>query len=178
MIVAVAGRLIDADGASPARFPVGSVDRVAREIEATIRDANAVVSSAACGTDLLAADAAARLGIRARIVLPFDADRFRDTSVIGRGGDWGPLFDRVLTRAWAAGDLVVLAEPDSHEGYLAATREILHQADAIAVASGDAKRLALVVWEGASRGERDLTALFLLEAGSRPGWTTTQIRTI
>ena len=180
MIVAVSGRLVDAEGAVPQRFPFGNVGRVAGEIESTLRAprASAVVCSAACGADLLAADAAARLDIRVRIVLPFAADRFRDTSVTSRGGDWAPVFDRVLARAAAAGDLVVLAASDDYAGYETAAREILNQADALAAAQAGMRRLALAVWEGVSRPERDLTGWFLSEALRRPGWTTTQILTI
>jgi hypothetical protein len=178
VIVAVAGRLVDAEGTSPPRFPVASVGRVGRDLELTLRErrAVAVVCSAACGTDLLAAQAAARLGIRARIVLPFEAARFRETSVTSRGSDWGPIFDRVVHRASVTDDLVVLANVDEHAAYEAATHEILSQAETLPEAGGGSGLLALAVWEGASRGVRDLTALFLSEA-ERKGWNTTQILT-
>jgi hypothetical protein len=178
VIVAVAGRLVDAEGASPRRFPVASVERVGADIEATLRHrkATAVVCSAACGADLLAADAAARLEIPAHIVLPFEVRRFRETSVTSRGGNWGPIFDRVLSRASAAGDLLVLANADEHAAFEAATREILNQAEALAAAAGGPRVLALAVWEGASRGDHDLTAVFLSEAARRE-WDTTQILT-
>ena len=169
MIVAIAGRRVDADGATPARFPPVNAARVGAEIEATLRQrgALAVVCSAACGADLLAADAAGKLGIRARIILPFAAARFRDTSVVDRGGDWGPLFDRVVGRARAAGDLVLMAEPEDHAGYQAANREILNQAQKLANEGSDRRLLAMAVWDGQSRGEDDLTAAFLKEASQR-----------
>jgi hypothetical protein len=179
VIVAVAGRRIDADVEMPRRFPPGNVERVRREIESVLgtHEVVAVVCSGACGADLLAADAAARLGIEARIVLPFPAGRFRETSVVDRGGDWAAIFDRVIRRAIAAGDLVVLSQPENQAGYQAANREILDQAQSLADSKGDRRVLALVVWEGHPRGEDDLTAEFLREADRRR-WPTRQILTM
>ena len=58
-----------------------------------------LVCSVACGADLVALEAAERLGRRRRIVLPFAAERFRMTSVTDRPGDWGPMFDRMIAAA-------------------------------------------------------------------------------
>lgn len=175
----MAGRLIDAEGATPPRFPRDNVERIGGEIESMLRqqEALAVVCSGACGADLLTAETAERLGIRARIVLPFPAERFRETSVVDRGAGWGPIFDRVVSRAMAARDLVVLSQAENHAGYQAANREILDQAHALAAAIGDGRVLALAVWDGHSRGKDDLTAQFLREAALRR-WPTRQILTI
>jgi hypothetical protein len=75
------------------------VDMLAAERAAVL------VCSAACGADLVALEAAERLGLRRRIVLPFAAERFRTTSVTDRPGDWGPLFDRMIAAAGAAGEM-------------------------------------------------------------------------
>ena len=47
-----------------------------------------LVCSAACGADLIALQAAGRVSLRRRIVLPFEPSRFRDSSVVDRPGDW------------------------------------------------------------------------------------------
>ena len=79
MVIALAGRRIDAKGAETPRFPEANMPRVAAEIRATLlrNKAQAVVSAAACGTDLIALEAAKALGLRRRVVLPFSRARFR-----------------------------------------------------------------------------------------------------
>ena len=178
MVLAAAGRRIDADGASPPRFPLGNVARVAADVDALLRELRpaAVVCSAACGADLIVADRAVSLGIRTRIVLPFRAERFRTTSVADRPGAWDSSFDRLVDRAAASDDLLVLSNPENDQGYKAANREILAQAQRLAIQTGDSAVVALVVWDGKSRGEDDLTADFLKEAHGR-GWPTPQILT-
>ena len=69
-----------------------------------------VVSSAACGADLLALEQAGGLGLRRRVVIPFDRERFRAGSVVDRPGDWGGLYDSILDAVGAQGDLVVLRD--------------------------------------------------------------------
>src|SRR5512132_2440642 len=98
MIIAVAGRRIDAEGASPARFPLKNVALVRQRLEEVFsrETATAVVSSGACGADLVALTAAGARGMRRRMVLPFGRDEFRTSSVIDRPGDWGPVYDRLL----------------------------------------------------------------------------------
>src|SRR5689334_9119389 len=109
-VIALAGRRIDAPGAEPPRFPLGNVPLVRRRLAALLSAEHAavLVCSAACGADLIALQEAERLGLRRRIVLPFPPERFRKTSVTDRPGDWGPVFDRLVAAAEAAGDLVIL----------------------------------------------------------------------
>src|ERR1700730_18749721 len=91
----------------------------------------ALVCSAACGADLIALEEAERLGLRRRIVLPFAAKRFRETSVIDRPGDWGPVFDRLIYSAEAARDLVALdwKDGDDDAPYAAASQAIISEAE-------------------------------------------------
>jgi hypothetical protein len=178
MVLAAAGRRIDADGTSPPRFPLSNVARVARDVDALLRELRpaAVVCSAACGADLIVADRAVSLGIRTRIVLPFQVERFRTTSVADRPGVWDSSFDRLVDRAAASDDLLVLSNPENDQGYKAANREILAQAQGLAIQTGDSHVVAMVVWDGKSRGEDDLTEDFLNEAHGR-GWPTPEILT-
>jgi hypothetical protein len=96
MVIALAGRRVDPPDADFVRFPLKNVLAVRLRIRdaLTRHAATTVVASAACGSDLLALDEAGALGLRRRIVLPFDRARFRMTSVVDRPGDWGALFDR------------------------------------------------------------------------------------
>ena len=71
MIVTLAGRRIDAPNASIVRFPLDKSPTVHRRIQKLLEDyqVTALVSSAACGADLLALDVAGQLGIRRRVIL-------------------------------------------------------------------------------------------------------------
>ena len=110
-VVALAGRRIDAPNTDPKRFPLGAVMRVSRGIETLLREEQsiALVASAACGADLIGLQNARALGLRTRIVLPFEAQSFRESSVVDRPGDWGDRFDAVIADARKRNDVVELA---------------------------------------------------------------------
>ena len=86
-VVALAGRRIDAPDA-PIRFSPRSVESVRGLLRAYFTEggASCLVSSAACGADLLALDVAGSLDMRRRVVLPYSPERFRETSVTDRKG--------------------------------------------------------------------------------------------
>lgn len=169
-VVALAGRRVDAVNA-PSRFPAGRIPAVRRRVRAVLleHEARALVSSAACGADLVALEEAGDLRLRRRVVLPFAPERFRETSVIDRGGDWGAAYDRVIAAVRAADDLVVLETGgEGAEAYARANLAILDEALALAAACGEPGRVvAAIVWEGAPRGPDDLTARFAEQARSR-----------
>jgi len=180
VIAALAGRRIDAPASAPPRFPLANVPLVrARLAERFAHDRpDTLVCSAACGADLLALDVAGAMGVRRRIVLPFHPGQFRDTSVVDRPGDWGPRFDRVIADVQRAGDLVLLGLPESEQSaYEATNRAILSEAEALASPAPARDRLALIVWDGGSRGAGDLTEQFLNEARAR-GWDTREVSSL
>src|SRR5579864_5088458 len=113
-VVALVGRRIDGADTFPPRFPRDAVPSVRRRLTDLFAREHAVVlvCSAACGSDLLALEQAELLGLRRRIILPFPPDRFRQTSVVDRPGDWGLMFDRLVAAAESAGDLIVLSAND------------------------------------------------------------------
>ncbi|MGH9593266.1 MAG: hypothetical protein ACRD5L_09260, partial [Bryobacteraceae bacterium] len=119
MIMAVAGRRVDAANSEFPRFPLRNVGLVRRRVRAIFESngVEVVVSSAACGADLIALSEARALGLRRRIVLPFSRSKFRDTSVIDRPGNWGPIYDEIVNEAEAADDLVVLDEATNDRAY-------------------------------------------------------------
>lgn len=132
--------------------------------------------SAACGADLLALSAAAALRLRRRVVLPFDPQRFRDTSVVDRPGNWGRLFDRELLQVETAGELVLLNENPDDAGYAAAGEVILDEAQRIALGNGD-RLVAMVIWDGHPRPGVDLTARFR-ESAARRGFEIVDVPTL
>jgi hypothetical protein len=119
---------------------------------------------------LLALDVAGSLDMRRRVVLPYSPERFRETSVIDRKGDWGPLFDAVIEAVTASGDLIVLeGQQEGSAGYVAAQETILDEAQAIAAAEGS-DLVAAVVWNGEPRGDDDdddMSERFVRQAEAR-----------
>ena len=169
MILALTGRRIDAGDATPARFPPANVAMVAERVRRLLERerARAVVSSAACGADLVALREAGVLRLRRRIVLPFERNEFRQSSVTDRGGDWGPMFDTFLDELTAIDDVVTLAgQPGSDAAYAAANEAILDEAQALGRTTND-DVCAVLVWEGTSRGADDLTEAFGVAARQR-----------
>jgi hypothetical protein len=182
MIVAFAGRRIDKETAGdgePGKFPLANVPRVRRDVEQFLADRRpaAVVGSAACGADLLVLEAAGRLGIRRRVVLPFERATFRARSVTDRSGNWGPLFDGVIAEL-AGGDLIELSfDASDSTAYAQATLEICRQCETLGSFHQPHEQcVALILWDGETRAKRDLTRVFLNEA-ERRGWPTVQIPT-
>jgi hypothetical protein len=164
-VAALAGRRIDAAGAIPQRFPLGAINAVRDRIATLLRveAVGTLVCSAACGADLIALEEAERLGLRRRIVLPFQTPLFRETSVIDRPGPWADAYDRIIAAAELSGDLITLAgEPEGAGSYERATREII--AEALRQTPLDHAPLAITVWDGAPRGPDDATESFRRQA--------------
>lgn len=155
-VAALAGRRIDPPGTSRPVFPLRNVPIVRNRLRALLLEegVTVLVSSAACGADLIAQEEAASLGLRRRVVLPYPPRRFRSTSVVDRPGDWGESFDRVIDRVRADGGLVVL-EAGFGNGFVAANHELVRQAHTIAHEGGIDRLLAVVVWEGMPHPEPD-----------------------
>jgi hypothetical protein len=170
MVVAIAGRRIDPPGAGEPRFPESAMEGVLNGLMAAFAEsgARAVVSAAACGADIIALEAAGRMGLRRRVVLPSDPRSFRDSSVVDRPGDWGERYDRIIAEVAAANDLVIRAHPQAEgdAAYLQANVDILDEARLLADELG-LPLSALVVWNQVSRGASDVTAHFLALARER-----------
>jgi hypothetical protein len=175
-VLALAGRRIDAPDSETARFPIDAVPAVRRAIASPFVQERvvALVCSAACGADLIALEVAELQAVRRRIVLPFPTAQFRETSVVDRPGDWGPMFDRLVAAAALAGDLLTINNgEDADAAYASANKRILSEAEAFTeplAQSGERMRrlIACVVWEGEARQGTDATAGFrdlALEAG-------------
>jgi len=178
LIIALAGRRVDSADAKKPRFPLRNVERVRTRVREVLKEkgATALLSSAACGADLIALSEAGELGLRRRVILPFERRRFRETSVTDRPGEWGPLYDQVLDAVEAAGDLVILQNVSDDEAYSAANRAILDEAVALA-RTAQKPPIAVLIWDGVSRGVGDLTEEFGAEARRR-GLAVTEVRTI
>ena len=101
-----------------------------------------LVCSAACGADQLALEAAGSLRVTRRVILPFAESRFRITSVVDRGVEWGAPFDTMMAELRAANAVITLAGAgDEAAAYAAANLAILDDAQAL----GRAVKAAVVV---------------------------------
>jgi hypothetical protein len=78
MIIALAGRRVDPPDAKEHPFPgsASNIEVVRERIRTSLKNhgAQVLVSSAACGSDLLVLSEAGNLGLRRRIVLPFEPE--------------------------------------------------------------------------------------------------------
>ena len=183
-VVALGGRRIDAEPTSTARFPFDQVDRVGMEIADRLRRTRAValVCSAACGADRIALETAQQMGLPTRIILPVSTARFRETSVVDRPHPefWGSMFDRATSAARAHGDLIELDAVEADDAYSMANGVIIREARKLAGVKNQERSLrliALVVWEGASRGPDDNTNKFV-QLAQESGFRIEQVLTL
>lgn len=174
MIIALAGRRVDAANADTPRFPLANADEVKERIRQTFKtlDATAIVSAAACGADLLAQEVAMEMGLRRRVVLALSVREFRDASVTDRPGEWGPRYDEVITSLTRPKDKLITMKLSAADdtAWEQNNGAILDEAEAIARGRKmDPKRevVVVVVWDGHSRGESDLTEQFMREGEQR-----------
>ena len=180
MVIVLAGRRIDKEGATPPRFPLRQAAVVEKKLEAFFREHRpaAIVCSGACGADLLALEAAGKTGVRRRMILPFDGQRFRALSVTDRPGDWGDRYDRLYRELSLSNDVVVLDLEENEEGFLECNRAILDEGETLARMHGENGEgeggedgltglLALLVWDGSPKKGSDVTGAFGKEAIAR-----------
>jgi hypothetical protein len=110
-------------------------------------------------------------------VLPFPREHFRALSVVDRGCDWGAQFDSILDKIEDQGEVIVLGyTPENETAYIETNHVILELAISIGSQSGQPVKVA-VVWDGASRGDDDVTKAFQKEAQER-GLTVEEISTL
>ena len=164
-VIVLAGRRVDAPDASVPRFPAANRAVVQSRLRQLFvrQKPVALVCAAACGADLIALQTAGELGIERHIILPSPAEVFKRTSVVDRPGDWGEVFDAVIKEV---GKVEVSDVPDGQAGYLETNLKLLDRAQSLA-ATKRRKVAAVVVWDGKSRGDDDVTGHLKAQAESR-----------
>ena len=175
MIVAFAGRRIDAKEAERPVFPLTLADSVKAKLISALRSTNAthVVTSGACGTDLLAMQAAEALQIPKTMILPFKAETFKSTSVTDRPGDWGPIFDKLVAELKHSEHLIELNfDKEDPDVYTKTNFHILDEAQKLASKNNQqnnpgGKLMAMIIWEGKPKSSGDTTYHFMQEAQKR-----------
>jgi hypothetical protein len=164
-VVVLAGRRIDALDSRESRFPFANAAHVAKQLQECFRELRAglLVCSAANGADLLALQVAHQLGIRARIVLGCSVADFKRESVLDRPGEhWGALYDEVIAKAAALGDVVVVASTNV-DGEMALFDAVNARIidEALMLSGAQRSIVGVAVWDQRSRGEHDVTAAFV-----------------
>ncbi|HEX8163013.1 MAG TPA: hypothetical protein VF538_14170 [Pyrinomonadaceae bacterium] len=127
-------------------------------------------------------------------MLPFAPRHFRQTSVIDRPGNstwnWGTLFDEFIKKANDTDDLIVLPRRGGGTGaktsaYVETNQRLITEALNLSRRgaycdqgdSGKEQNRAMIIWEGRSRGEDDLTAEFA-ERAQQAGMTIEEVNTV
>jgi hypothetical protein len=105
---------------------------------------------------------AGELNVERIVLLPSQPDTFRKTSVVDRPGDWGSRFDKLATEV----RMEVVASGGGEESYLDTNLKLLDRAEAVAK-QRNTRAIALIVWNGRSRGPDDVTEHFLKNARAR-----------
>jgi hypothetical protein len=176
--IASAGRRVDPVRARRPRFPLVRVPEVSRAIREAllVHKVDLVVSSAACGADIVVLEAAVALRMHAHVILPFAVEVFRKRSVTDRPGDWGTRFDTLMTGCHGLVDVEVLStlpprnRQEESVGYERTTEAI------IAEATSEGANSALVVWDGQRKPGRDETADFRDRVAERR-WSIVEVLT-
>ena len=118
MILAYAGVQADeADRPAP-RLPASAEAALARrlrELLSTLRP-RLVVGALASGSDLLIVEQARLEGCDVRVLLPFDIETFKRTSVTARGRRWEIIYDRLIAELGHRVQIAPL-DPDSAESF-------------------------------------------------------------
>jgi hypothetical protein len=96
--------MIDDPGRTKPRFPPALAPRVADAIRAKLAELSAgaddvAISSAACGSDILFAEAVVERGVSLRIYLPFDEAEFLERSVNFANSDWPERYRAVVAHS-------------------------------------------------------------------------------
>lgn len=165
VVVALAGRRIDRETEGRPRFPLAEVPRVRQRLHEVFRrlQAKALVSSAACGADLLGLDVAGEDGIARHIVLPFVPEMFRERSVVDRPGPWGPLFDRIVDEVRSERHLTIAGmDPRNPTSFTVVNGLLIDKA--LTIAKSKTRVWAVVVWDGFARDADDATQDFRTRA--------------
>jgi patatin-like phospholipase len=156
--VVVSGHMVDTPDRSRPRFPQGEVPRVSAAIASALEGwevgpGTTLVTGAARGADLIAAEQALERSAGVRVVLALPQEEFERRSVALPGTDWVERFRRVLNRA----EVEVLDGPYDDGAFGRANARMIEVARGL-----DESPHAVVVWNG--------------EEGDGPGGTRDFVR--
>lgn len=152
-VLLFSGHMVDRPDRVRPRFPAAMVPAADRAIETELGrlysgQTDRAITSGASGGDLLFARRCLQRGLVVEIYLPFERQRFIETSVAPGGPPWIEMFDEVLAHAHTR--LHVLsdgADDDEEENaYARCNRAMLQRAHALAGGPVD----LICVWDGST----------------------------
>ncbi|MGZ5189757.1 MAG: hypothetical protein ACXWCZ_01990 [Flavisolibacter sp.] len=179
MITVVAGRRTDAKDAKEKRFPLENIATVKDSIRKTFQSSNfkTLISSGACGADLIAMEVANEAGLECFMILPFDEQHFKKVSVTDRPGDWQVIYDPLIEKLKETEGLIVLDfSVDDPLAYEKTNTVILDKAYELSAKRSEVV-MALIIWDGIAKDANDTTLHFKNEALKR-GFLVNEIKTI
>lgn len=162
MIIAFAGRRIDEKGSKNKRFPRSKISAVKQELYRYLKDKpiSALISSAACGGDLLALETAQSLDIPTLVILPFEVSAFKVHSVLDCPGSWKDTFDGVIKNLNKEQLIMLGIDLSDETAYEKVNEEIFRQAELAALKLKQSVEV-LIAWDGKPKTSDDLTYQFL-----------------
>ncbi|MCI0546720.1 MAG: hypothetical protein L0027_05500 [Candidatus Rokubacteria bacterium] len=159
-VLLFSGHMIDAPGREAPRFPAALEPAASRAIEVeldrlAVGPADVAISSAACGGDILFAEAVLTRGVPTRIYLPLEEAAFLERSVAFANARWPERYRAVLSRSerLVAPEVLGPLAPDA-DPFERLNRWMLDEARRL----GGAKVILISLWNG--------------EGGDGPGGTT------
>jgi len=145
------GHMVDAADRSEPRFPPEKESRAAAAIGALLDQLDAgvedvAISSAACGGDLLFAQACLQRGLRMEIYLPFAEEEFLQQSVNFAGEHWRQMFFSVKQRVadWHIMPLELAPTPEGEDPFARVNLWMLNHA----VVYGAQNIRFICLWDG------------------------------
>src|SRR5581483_5790006 len=142
--VVVSGHMVDAPDRPRPRFPPDQVPRVSAAISAALTGwgmgfGTTLITGAARGADIIAAEAALARSARVRVVLALPREEFERRSVDLPGADWVERFRLVLDQA----EVEVIYGPYDDAAFGRANARMIEVARGV-----DQSPFAVVVWNG------------------------------
>ncbi|MGN6867769.1 MAG: hypothetical protein ACTHMY_05120 [Solirubrobacteraceae bacterium] len=142
--VVVSGHMVDSPDRPRPRFPPDQVPRVSAEISSALKrwevgSGTTLITGAARGADIIAAEEALARSARVRVVLALPQEEFERRSVALPGTNWVDRFREVLARA----EVEVIDGPYDDGAFGRANARIIQIAREL-----DETPYAVVVWNG------------------------------
>lgn len=97
-VAAFVGHMIDRHDRSYPRFPYYMESQIKQALSAAIRTLNIKIgyTSVACGSDILFCEALLEAGGEVNIILAFDKEEFKETSIRYAGGNWEERYHNLI----------------------------------------------------------------------------------
>jgi hypothetical protein len=196
MIVALAGRRIDKPYTKTPAFPFSNIEKVSAELNNFFNENNVthLVSSGACGADLLGLEVAIKLKISCYLILPFEKEIFVSKSVSDcfKNEMWEAVFNKIYTSLEEQQKITILSiSPEDEDKYQKTNKAILNKVESLSASlkkteeylSSNLKpqKIALILWEGKPKAKEIDTTDYtenLLESAKEMGFETEVINTL